>query len=361
MADVATLSGDESYLPALDRLWQNLVYEKTYITGGLGSSRERESFGPAFALENATAYNETCTAIASILWNHRRFLLHGNAAYLDVLERTLCNGALSGVSLKGDTFFHPNPLASDGNTEFNQGSATRVPWFETSCCPTNISRFLPSVSGYLYATSGSDIYVNLFAGSRAEIETGSNRLNVIQETNYPWDGDVSITVDPERVEEFTVHLRIPGWARNEPLPGGLYTYLGDSPGDASIEVNGRSLPVQLDRGFARIRRTWHQDDVIRLELPLAVRRVRSRPEVEPNAGLVAVERGPLVYCVEGVDHDGSIEEAHVTPDTQFVVNRRNDLLGGVDAIGWQGFTAMPYYSWSNRGIGPMAVWLPQEP
>ena len=361
VADVAALSEDMSYLAALDRLWRNLVHEKTYLTGGLGSSREGESFGPAFALENTTAYNETCAAIASILWNHRLFLLHGDAAYLDVLERSLYNGALSGVSLRGDTFFYPNPLASDGKTAFNQGSATRAPWFATSCCPTNISRFLPSVSGYLYATKGADLYVNLFAGNRAEIETASNRVAITQVTDYPWDGDVTITLKPERAEEFTVYVRIPGWARNEPLAGGLYSYLGDSPGSASIEVNGDSVPVRMERGFARVRRHWRAGDTIRVELPIAVRRVKSRPEVKPNAGLVAIERGPLVYCVEGVDHGGSIDGVHVAPDAKFAVNRRNDLLGGVDAIDWDGFTAVPYYSWSNRGIGPMAVWLPAKP
>ena len=361
VADVAALSEDMSYLAALDRLWRNLVHEKTYLTGGLGSSREGESFGPAFALENATAYNETCAAIASILWNHRLFLLHGDAAYLDVLERSLYNGALSGVSLRGDTFFYPNPLASDGKTAFNQGSATRAPWFATSCCPTNISRFLPSVSGYLYATKGADLYVNLFAGNRAEIETASNRVAITQVTDYPWDGDVTITLKPERAEEFTLYVRIPGWARNEPLAGGLYSYLGDSPGSPSIEVNGDSVPVRKERGFARVRRHWRAGDTIRVELPIAVRRVKSRPEVKPNAGLVAIERGPLVYCVEGVDHGGSIDGVHVAPDAKFAVNRRNDLLGGVDAIDWDGFTAVPYYSWSNRGIGPMAVWLPAKP
>ena len=223
MADFATLSGDEAYIPALDRLWQDLVHEKTDLTGGLSSSREGESFGPAFGLENAAAYNETCAAIASILWNQRLFLIREDAAYLHVLESSpfygAFNGALSGVSLKGDTFFHPNPLASDVKTQFNQGSSTRARWFETSCCPTNISRFLLSVSGYVYATKGADLYVNLFAGSRAEIETASNRVEVVRTTNYPWEGEVSITLRPERVEGFAVYLRIPGWARNEPLPG----------------------------------------------------------------------------------------------------------------------------------------------
>lgn len=203
--------------------------------------------------------------------------------------------------------------------------------------------------------------MNLFAGSRAEVETASNRVEVIQATNYPWKGEVSISLKPESVEEFTVYLRIPGWARNEPLPGGLYSYFAGLPGSASIEVNGDSVPVQLERGFARIRRQWRADDTIRVELPIAVRRVKSRPEVKPNAGLVAIERGPLVYCVEGIDHGGSIDGVHVTPTAKFDVDRRNDLLGGVDAIVWDGFTAVPYYSWSNRGIGPMAVWLPGKP
>ena len=359
VADVAALTGDQSYLPALDNLWRNLVHQKTYLTGGLGSSRKGESFGPAYGLENATAYNETCAAIASIVWNHRLFLLHGDAAYLDVLERTLYNGALSGVALDGNTFFYPNPLAADGKTKFNQGTATRAPWFSTSCCPTNISRFLPSMPGYLYATQGSDLYINLFAGSRAEIETASNRLAVTQQTEYPWEGDVSISIKPERVEEFTVYLRVPGWARGEVLPGGLYSY-AEKPGAVSIEVNGDAVPVDLERGFARIRRNWHADDTIRLRLPTEVRRVTSREEVAENSGRAAVERGPLVYCVEGVDNGGSVEKVNLGPNAEFAVNRRDDLLGGINVIEWNGFTAVPYYAWSNRGAGDMAVWLPAK-
>ena len=359
-ADVAALTGDESYLPAMDSLWRDLVHQKTYLTGGLGSSREGESFGPAFGLQNATAYNETCAAIASILWNHRLFLLYEDAAYLDVLERTLYNGALSGVSLQGDTFFYPNPLAADGRTKFNQGSATRAPWFETSCCPTNISRFLPSMPGYLYAVKGDDLYVNLFAGSRAEMETASNRLELTQETNYPWEGEVNITVKPERVAEFTVFLRIPGWTRGQPLPGGLYSYVDDSPQSVSLEVNGDAVPVDLERGFVAIRRHWRAGDVIRLQLPLAVRRVKSRPEVVENDGLTAIERGPLVYCVEGIDNGGSIDGVQVAADAKFTASYRDGLLGGVQVIEWDGFTAVPYYAWSNRGIGAMAVWLPRE-
>lgn len=360
-ADVAALTGDETYVPALDRLWESLVYEKTYLTGGLGSSRKGESFGPAFGLENATAYNETCAAIASILWNHRMFLLHGDAAYLDVLERTLYNGALSGVSLEGDTFFYPNPLAADGKTTFNQGSATRAPWFNTSCCPTNIARFLPSVPGYLYAARGDDLYVNLFAGSEAEIETASNRLFVKQETDYPWDGEVSITIRPQRVAELTVYLRIPGWARNEPLPGGLYRYLGDPDRQVSVEVNWEPVPVKLEKGFLPIRRTWQADDTIRVLLPMEVRKVKSRPEVKPDAGRVALERGPLVYCVEGADNGGSVDGVYVSGDAKPTVSRRDELLGGVDVMEWDGFTAVPYYAWSNRGAGDMAVWIPEGP
>ncbi len=359
VADVAALTADESYLPALDNLWRNLVHQKTYLTGGLGSSRKGESFGPAYGLKNATAYNETCAAIASILWNHRLFLLHRDAAYLDVLERTLYNGALSGVALDGNTFFYPNPLAADGKTKFNQGTATRAPWFSTSCCPTNISRFLPSMPGYLYATQGSDLYINLFAGSRAEVETASNRLAVTQQTEYPWEGDVSISIKPERVEEFTVYLRVPGWARGEVLPGGLYSY-AEKPGAVSIEVNGDAVPVELERGFARIRRNWHADDTIRLRLPTEVRRVTSREEVAENSGREAVERGPLVYCVEGVDNGGSVEGVSLGPDAEFVVSRRDDLLGGINVVEWNGFTAVPYYAWSNRGAGDMAVWLPAK-
>ncbi len=360
IADVAALTGDESYFPALGRIWKGLVGQKTYLTGGLGSRREGESFGPPFELANATAYNETCAAIASILWNHRLFLLHGDAAYLDVLERTLYNGALSGVSLQGDTFFYPNPLAADGETPFNRESATRAPWFSTSCCPTNITRFLPSVPGYIYASRGDDLYINLFAGSEARVETASNRLTVRQSTNYPWDGDVEIQIRPERVAEFTVHLRIPGWARNEPLPGGLYSYADEPAGTVSVQVNGRDVPVPQDRGFAEIRRVWQADDNIRVRLPLAPRLVRSRAEVAENSGRLAIERGPIVYCVEGEDNGGTVDQIRVAPGTELTASRREDLLSGIDIVQWEGFTAVPYYAWSNRGVGPMTVWIPED-
>lgn len=360
MADVAVLTGDDSYLPALRSLWEDVVYKKTYITGGVGSRRGGESFGTAYELPNASAYNETCAAVASILWNYRLFLLHRDAGYLDVVERTLYNGFLSGVSLKGDTFFYPNPLAADGKTEFNQGSGTRQPWFNTSCCPTNVSRFLPSLPGYLYATEGNDLYINLFAGSQAQVDTQSNRLTVTQRTGYPWEGEVNITIRPERVGEFNVYLRIPGWARNEPSPGGLYSYDRDLSDEVSIEVNGEAVAVGLKQGFARIRRRWQAEDTIRLRLPVAVRRVRSRQEVATNAGLVALERGPLVYCVEGVDNGGTVKAVHLKPSAEFRVSPKGKLLGGVHVIEWDGFTAVPYYAWSNRGVGDMAVWLPEE-
>ena len=358
IADVAALTGDPTYIPALDSLWSDLVEKKTYLTGGLGSRRDHESFGPAFGLENATAYNETCAAVASVLWNYRLFLLHGDAAYLDVVERTLYNGVLPGVSLDGEAFFYVNPLSSDGRAPFNQGGPVRRPWFSTSCCPTNMARFLPSVPGYLYSTRDDDLYVNLFAGSEARIETATNRLRVTQATDYPWSGDIEIEIQPERVQEFRIWLRIPGWAQNQPLPSNLYRYVNGAPPGFVVSVNGEEASGQMRNGFFGISRTWRDGDTISMHLPMAPRIVVSHENVTANAGLAAVERGPLVYCVEGADNGGTLRESAIRRDASIGVEWREHLLGGVAVLEWDGNVAVPYYSWANRGPGPMAVWLP---
>ena len=358
VADVAAMTGDGSYIPALDSMWSDLVERKTYLTGGLGSRRDHESFGPAFGLENATAYNETCAAVASVLWNYRLFLLHGDAAYLDVVERTLYNGVLSGVSLDGESFFYVNPLASDGRAPFNQGGPVRRPWFSTSCCPTNMARFLPSVPGYLYSTRDDDLYVNLFAGSESEINTATNRLQVTQTTDYPWSGDIEIKIRPERVQEFRVWIRIPGWAQNRPLPSNLYRYADHAPLGFVVRINGEAASGQLRAGFFVISRTWRDGDTISLHLPMEPRIVLSHDNVTANAGLAALERGPLVYCVEGADNGGTLREAAIRSDASIAVEWQDDLLGGVSVLQWDRQVAVPYYAWANRGPGPMAVWLP---
>lgn len=365
MADVAALTGDKKYVQAIDRIWENVVSRKLYLTGGIGSRHDGEAFGDDYELPNATAYNETCAAIGNVFWNHRLFLLHGGAQYLDVLERTLYNGLLSGISLSGDRFFYPNPLESDGKYEFNQGETTRKPWFDCACCPVNVARFLPSFPGYVYASQDDGLYVNLFVAGKGKVRIGRNLVGVSQETRYPWDGNVRITIHPEQSQEFAVYLRIPGWARNEPVPSGLYYFLEENEEQVVLKVNTQLIPLELTNGFACIRRSWAEGDEIEIVLPMPVRRLVSHPNVKNNQGLAALQRGPLVYCFEGVDNGGKVLKRVLPDDALFEVEFRPELLGGVNVIkvkkpdGSGYLVAVPYYSWSHRGSGEMAVWLPR--
>jgi DUF1680 family protein len=365
MADVAALTGDIKYIQAIDRIWKNVVSRKLYVTGGIGSRHDGEAFGEDYDLPNATAYNETCAAIGNVFWNHRLFLLHSDAQYLDVLERTLYNGLLSGISLSGDRFFYPNPLESNGKYEFNQGETTRKPWFDCACCPVNVARFLPSFPGYVYASQDDELYVNLFVAGKGKVKVGRNLVKVSQETRYPWDGEVRITIHPEQSREFAVYLRIPGWARNEPVPSDLYSFLDVNEEQVALKVNAQLIPLELTKGFARIRRRWAEGDEIEIVLPMPVRRVVSHRNVRHNQGMVALQRGPLVYCFEGVDNDGKVLKRILPDDAVFEVEFRPELLGGINVIkvkkpyGSGYLVAVPYYSWSHRGPGEMAVWLPR--
>ena len=359
VTDVAALTGDASYQPALDHIWHSIVDRRIYLTGGVGAQRNHEGFGDDYDLPNDTAYNETCAAIANIMWNQRLFLLHGDARYIDVLERTLYNGFLSGVSLSGDLFFYPNPLAADGKTPFNQGQATRSEWFKTSCCPANVARIMPSIPGYVYASRGDDLYVNLFVGSEGKVDTDGGVVRIRQETEYPWQGAVRITLDPGQPRRFALNVRVPGWVRNMPMPSDIYRYLGEVEGEPSVIVNGARVALQLDKGYARIDREWSKGDRVDLDLPMPVRRVVAHPSVAADAGRVALERGPLVYCVEGIDADGSVANVKVGPEP-ISTEHKPSLLGGVTVLEGEGFTAIPYYAWSNRGAGEMAVWLRGE-
>lgn len=365
MADVAALTGDTSYVHAIDRLWDNVVGKKMYLTGGVGARHHGESFGAAYELPNRTAYNETCASIGEAMWNLRLFLLHGDARYLDVLERVLYNGVLVGVSLNGDTFFYPCPLESDGKWRFNKGSAVRQPWFGTACCPGNIARFLPSIPGYIYAHRDDQLYINLFVGSRAELEVKGQTVRIQQESRYPWEGRIQIKVDPPRPLTMTLRVRIPGWTRGLPVPSDLYRYLktdaaaaDDSP---RLAINGRSLDLNLERGFAVIRRTWDPGDTILLELPMPVRRVASHELVESDLNRVALERGPLVYCVEGSDNGGSVLDMFLADTSRFKTDWREDLLNGVMILESEQLLAIPYYAWAHRGAQEMTVWLQRGP
>ncbi len=371
MADVAALMGDSAYAAAADRLWANLVGKKLYLTGGVGSQGSGEGFTAEYDLPNLSGYCETCASIASVLFNHRLFLLHGDAMYIDVLERTLYNGLIAGVALSGDRFFYPNPLASRGNVQ-------RSEWFDCACCPTNIARFIPSIPGYVYATAGDELFVNLFVASRAGLKTTTGTVLLTQETRYPWDGDVQLTVQPDRPARFAVNVRIPGWARNEALPGALYRF-AERTDSVTVKINGTPVAYSLQRGYARLERKWRKGDRVQLHLPMPIRRISANERLKEDSGMVALQRGPVVYCAESADAAGGHVLNLVLPDTASLRSEfRPDVLNGIvvllgKAIATrysgegkpfietrQDFAAIPYYAWSHRGKGEMTVWLPRE-
>jgi DUF1680 family protein len=378
MADVGALAGDEAYVRALGAFWDDVVSRKLYLTGGVGARPETEGFGAAFELPNRTAYAETCAAIAEAMWNHRMFLLSGDAKYLDILERILYNGLLSGVALDGERFFYPNPLAADGRESFNQGRKGRSEWFDCSCCPTNVVRFLPSIPGYVYAQRDRDLFVNLFVSGRGDMSLGDVRVKIRQETRYPWEGRVRITLDPSRAAEFAVNVRIPGWVQGRPVPSDLYRYLNAEAEAPQLAVNGQAVKVEPVRGFAVLRRRWKPGDTIDLDLPMEVRRVLSHEKVAADVGRVALERGPVVYCAEAVDNGGRVFNLVLPDDAKLEARHIAGLLGGVTVLTGraialspsddgrsvvtreQEFQAVPYYAWAHRGAGEMAVWLPRR-
>jgi DUF1680 family protein len=372
MADVAALTGDAAYVNAIDKIWESMVDRKLYITGGIGASGSGEAFGRDYELPNLTAYNETCAAVGNDYWNHRLFLLHADAKYIDVMERTLYNGLISGVSLDGKSFFYPNPLESNGRHQ-------RSPWFGVACCPGNITRFMASVPGYVYAQQGDTLYVNLFVGSASEIEMDNGRkVKLSQETRYPWDGAVKMTVAPDKAAAFAINVRIPGWARGEAAPGDLYNFLDQVREPVTLKVNGKPVPLKIEKGYVSLRRNWKKGDVIALTLPMPVRRVVANNQVAADRGHVALQRGPIVYCAEWPDNpDGQVRNLMLPDSATLQAEFRSDLLNGVtviksrslalsfDAEGnvlkkEQDFTAIPYYAWANRGRGEMIVWIPDN-
>ncbi|MGM0485389.1 MAG: glycoside hydrolase family 127 protein [Planctomycetota bacterium] len=372
MADVAALTGNMDYIKAIDAIWNDVVTTKLYITGGIGAAGGHEGFGGPYELPNMTAYCETCASIANILWNHRMFLMHGDAKYIDALERTMYNAALSGISMEGDRFFYPNVLESTGQHQ-------RSPWFGCACCPSNIARFIPSVPGFAYASKENDVYVNLFLGSDVTIDTASNKIQLAQETRYPWNGDVKITLTPERTGRFTLNVRIPGWARNQPVPSDLYSFVNEMADEASIEVNGESVSFDVARGYARIEREWEQGDTIELQLPMPIRRIIAHEKVAADKGKVALQRGPMVYCLEGPDNNGKVLDLVIPDNAELGSRYQPDLLGGVVTISGEAetakrtldgrivpdkkrsFMAIPYYAWSHRGRSEMTVWPARVP
>jgi DUF1680 family protein len=361
MADVAARTDAPGYRESLASIWTDVVATKMYLTGGIGSRDTFESFGGDYELPNGKAYTETCAAIGNDLWNHRMFLATGEARFLDVMERVLYNGALSGVSLKGDTFFYTNPLESEG-------SVSRVPYFEVACCPANLARLLAHLPGFIYAQRGDEIFVNLFIASDVYFDLAPGPVGLVQETRYPWDGAVAVTILPEKPRELTVHLRIPGWARGEPVPSDLYRFVGNVPPLPVVKVKGEEIPLSVESGFASVRRVFTSGDKIELFLPMPVRRVQSHPSIEGNRGRFALQRGPLVYAAEAADNGGGVLDLVLPPDSEVTQVFRQDLLGGVVALSATArrgsesapFLAIPYFSWANRGAGEMSVWIRSE-
>lgn len=369
-ADVAALTGEDTYPKALNRIWESLVSSRIYLTGGVGAVGGHEGFGPPYHLPNR-AYNETCAAIAMALWNHRMFLLQGEAKYMDVLERILYNGFLSGVSLSGDRFFYPNPLLS-------YGRYARSPWFGCACCPTNVVRFMPSIPGMAYAVRGDEIFVNLYAGGTARLPVAGQIVTVRQETRYPWEGKVTLRVLPQRPAPFALNLRLPGWARNEVLPSDLYRYADGLRPTGSVSINGERASSELHHGYLGLRREWKEGDTVVLDLEMPVRRVTAHEKVAADRGRTALERGPLVYCLEGIDHDGRVHDLVLDPGDRLDPEWRSDLLGGVMVLRGKArrarkdpdgslltdpapILAIPYYAWAHREAGPMTVWTAASP
>jgi len=350
MADVAALTGDTSYIRAIDRVWENVTGKKIYITGGIGANRAWEGFGKDYELPNDTGYNETCAAIANVLWNWRMFLLHGDSKYIDVLERTLYNGLISGVSLVGNTFFYPNPLESNGTYK-------RSEWFGCSCCPSNITRFISSVSGYIYSKKNDSLFVNLFIGNNASFLLDGKKIEITEETGYPWDGKIRVRIGTEPGNQFAVCFRIPCWLTGSPIPGDLYSFDDKNNDKPLLSVNDTAIIANYSKGYACIERRWNNGDEIELILPMPVRKVIANPLVKADKNKVCLVRGPIVFCAEGLDNHDPVNNIIIPANAVFDARFQPSLLHGVEVVSGADITAIPYYAWCNRGAGKMNVWF----
>jgi DUF1680 family protein len=360
MADVAALTGDARYQNAIGKIWENVADKKLYLTGGVGALAKGEAYGADYELP-ADGYNETCAAVALMMWNHRMFLLSGEAQYMDVFERTAYNGFLSGVSVSGDRFFYTNPLGYDGQKKNNSGFAGRVPWFGCACCPPNLMRTLASLTGYFYAVRDDALFVNFYAQSEGAATVAGTKVKLTQTTDYPWQGGVRLAVSPAQPATFTLRVRIPGWARNQPVPSDLYRYEDHAPAAWSARIGGKEITGPVEHGFLTLTREWRAGDVVELNFGLPVRTVRGNDHIAATAGRVAFERGPIVYCVEDPTRQSVPDDLVVPATAALEPAPRPDLLGGVTVLeirdGAKTTTAIPYFAWDNRGLAPMAVWL----
>ncbi len=377
VADVAALTGDQALLKAVDSIWYNLVSKKLYVQGGAGAIPFGERYGGNYDLPNTTAYNETCAAIANVYWNQRMFQLHGEAKYIDVLEKILYNGLISGVGLDGKSFFYTNAMQVTNGFQHPSLERERSGWFDCSCCPTNLTRLLPSVPGYMYAQHGNDLFVNLFINSNASIDMNGKKLEVEQRNNYPWDGELSFVVSPKKGSlPFVLRVRIPGWAHNEAIPSDLYAFEKTSGSKVEITINGTPVDFAMENGYAVLSRTWKKNDVVQVKLPMEVRRVKANENLKDDLGKVALQRGPLMYCAEWVDNNGTASTIILPGEAEFTSGYEPGLLNGVVVLrskvpqlqvapqyvstSLQNFVAIPYYAWANRGKGEMLLWLPEQ-
>jgi len=370
MLDVSAFSGSREYARASLHLWENVVGKKIYLTGGLGAVGFGERFSENYDLPNLSAYQETCASIANIMWNHRLFLYTGHGKYLDVMERTLYNAFLAGISQSGDTFFYPNPLASRGYHE-------RHSWFPCACCPTNVSRFFPAIPGLFYAFKDNIIYVNLFASSQARIPAGNDTITLMQHSEYPWSGKVKLRIGIDRPVELELCIRIPGWAKNNALPSELYRFLDPSADPTKVEINKQAYDFKIEDGFIRLNRVWHEGDSLMIEFPMIPQKILAHQAVSSDSGRFALQYGPLVYCLESSDQEtGHALPLSIAKDAPITGIHQRDLFNGVTIITSAGersifsrgiiatepaeIRAIPYYLWANRGMSEMVVWIPAE-
>ena len=378
MADVAALTGDEKLLSAVDTIWDNVVGKKMYVQGGVGAIGDGERFGDNYELPNATAYNETCAAIAQVFWNERMFLLHGDSKYIDVLEKTLYNGFISGVGLDGKSFFYTNAMQVKNSFNHPDMEATRSGWFPCSCCPTNVVRLMPSIPGYVYAQQNDKLYANLFIAGTTALKINGKEVSIIQQNNYPWDGDLKFIIKPKSAFDFSMLIRIPGWARNEAMPSDLYSFYNNSDQKTIITINGKEVNCPIENGYAILNRKWKKNDMIEVRLPMEVKKVVANNNVKSDVGRVALQRGPIMYCAEWVDNNGKAANIVMPVNTQLQASFNPDLLNGIEVLKAtvpavviedngeaiktqnQNFMAIPYYAWANRGKGEIMMWFPEK-
>jgi DUF1680 family protein len=370
MADIAAIEKDAAYLNAITKIWEDIVYGKIYLTGGIGATGGNEGFAAPFILPNMSAYCETCASIGDIFTNHRLFLLHGQSKYYDILEKTLYNSMLSGVSISGDRFFYPNPLESNGQHE-------RQAWFGCACCPSNVARFVPAIPGYIYAVTKNELYVNLFVSNIANFSIGGRKVQVSQKADFPWNGSVEIILNPEKEGKFDLKIRIPGWAMNEAIPGGLYKFTEQNNELIKLSVNGTLTDLNLKDGFAVISQNWKKGDKVDVEFPMPVRTVVADERVKEDIGKIAVQRGPVIYCAEWPDNNtGKVLNLVINKESGFSSVFVPEMLGGTEVIKTMAhqtarsldgkieskpdepLTLIPYALWNNRGPGQMMVWIP---